>query len=315
MQRTLFREDTVKRIVALLVLIAMSAMLLACDGGPASSATAYSTASSGAIKNPGVTADKPVTPYADIDFFNGTIEDKKEKVTLTMQPADSPESVCIEEKNIKFMGKEKVLPVLSVKLAGAWVKGVFSEIEDSISFDDLVIMNGGFAVEVFYLDNSTLGANRGIVCSTESIGGDSRRSGWGIAESASGAPYFITGHTEENEYCSVYAAEASDEEPVHVVGVYNAKTKRNAIYVNGSLVSSDSAAGNFTSADKTDAYGGFNMANVFYIGADPSATPNKTEKCDFPSNDLTVLDVKIYFRALTDAEVKAAFAECVKVFD
>ena len=315
MQISRFREDTVKKIVALLLLIAMSAMLLACDGGPALSTTVQTIASSTATKAPDVTADKPVTPYADIDFFGGRIQDKKEKVMLTVYPKDSPESICIEEKNIKFMGKEKVLSVLSVKAAGARVKGVFSDIEDAVSFDDKVYQKGGFSVEVFYLDNSTVGANRGIVCSTESIGGDSRRSGWGIAESASGTPYFITGHTEENEYSSVYALAASAEEPVHVVGVYNAKTKRNAIYVNGSLVSSDSAAGNFTSADKTDVYGGFNMANVFYIGADPSATMNKREECDFPSNDLTVIDVKIYFRALTEAEVKTAFSECMKLFD
>ena len=100
-----------------------------------------------------------------------------------------------------------------------------------------------------------------------------------------------------------------------MVGVYNAITKRNAIYVNGSLVSSDSAAGDFTSANKTDVYGGFNMANAFYIGADPSATPNKAEQCDFPSNNLTVIDVKFYMGALSGAEVSAVFAESAKLFD
>lgn len=304
-----------KRIVALLLIIAMSAMLIACDGGPASSATTQSTASYATTKAPDVTVGKPVTPYADIDFFGGEIEDNKGKLMLEMQPAGSPESICIEEKNVRFMGKEKVLPVLSVKAAGAKVKAVFSDIEDAVSFDDLVNVSGGFSVEVFYLDNSTVSANRGIVCSTESIGGDSKRSGWGIAESASGAPYFITGHTEQNEYSSVYAPVASADEPVHVVGVYNAETKRNNIYVNGTLVSSDSAAGNFTSADKMDVYGDFNMANVFFIGADPSATKNKAEACDFPSDDLMVIDVKIYFGALDGDQVKSAFAECIKGFN
>ena len=312
------QEDTVKRIVALLLVVAMSAMLFACGGMPTSittATTAQSTANSSATKNPDVTPAEPVTPYADIDFFDGEIFDNKNKIALELQPMGSLESICIEEKSMKFMGKEKVLSVLSVKAVGAKAKGVFTEITNSTSFDKFVAENGGFSVEVFYLDNSTVGANRGIVCCTESIGGDSKRSGWGIAESASGAPYFITGHTAENIYSSVYAHEASKEEPVHIVGVYNAETKRNAIYVNGSLVSSDSAAGEFTSADKIDVYEGFNMANVFYIGADPSGAGKKAEKCDFPSNNLTVIDVKFYACALTDADVKAAFTKSASVFD
>ena len=306
-----------KRIVVLLAIVAISAILFSCGDVPASTTTAQSMASSSATKNTSVTtapAELP-TPYADIDFFGGEIIDNKGKITLEMQPASTLGGICIEEKNMKFIGKEKNLSVLSVTAAGAKVKGVFSEIEDNASFDALVLENGGFTIEVFYLDNSTIGANRGIVCSTESISGDAKRSGWGIAESASGVPYFITGHTEKNEYSSVYATTASSEEPVHVVGVYNAITKRNAIYVNGSLVSSDSAAGDFTSANKTDVYGGFNMANAFYIGADPSATPNKAEQCDFPSNNLTVIDVKFYMGALSGAEVSAVFAESAKLFD
>jgi hypothetical protein len=257
---------------------------------------------------------RTVSPYADIDFFGGNIEDNKGKIALEVQPAGSPESVTIEEKIIEFAGKEKSIPVLCIRALGARVKGVFSDFENNTEFDAFVAENGGFSIEVFYLDNSTTSANRGIVCSTESIGGDAKRSGWGIAENAGGAPYFITGHTAENVYSSVYAQEAPQDEPVHVVGVYNSALKRIAIYVNGTLVSSDSAAGAFTSANKTEAYEGFNMANIFYIGADPSASAGKAEKCDFPTNDLTVIDVKFYACALSESEVKSAFAKSAKVF-
>ena len=304
-----------KKIVAMILALAMSAMLFSCGGAPATSQTEGSSTALSTTKSPDVPAPVAVPPYADIDFFGGNIEDNKGKITLEMQPAGSPESVLIEEKTVKFEGKEKVLPVLSVRALGARVKGVFSEFENNAEFDAFVAENGGFSIEVFYLDNSTTGANRGIVCSTESIGGDSKRSGWGIAESAGGAPYFITGHTAENVYSSVYAREAPQDEPVHVVGVYNSALKRIAIYVNGTLVSSDSAAGAFTSANKTDVYGGFNMATAFYIGADPSSANGKPEKCDFPSNDLTVLDVKFYACALTEAEVKAAFLKSASVFE
>lgn len=253
-------------------------------------------------------------PYADIDFSDGEITEKNGVITLEIKTNGEASAATVEELPVKFMGKEKALPVLRVKNTGTWVKGVFSELENSAEFDAFVAQNGGFSIEVFYLDNSVTGANRGIVCSTESIGGNSKRSGWGIAESAAGAPYFITGHMAENEYSSVHAPEASAEELVHVVGVFNSETKRNAIYVNGTLVSSDSAAGNFTSADKTEVYENFNMGNVFYIGADPSATPGKTEKCDFPANDLIVADVKFYSCALTENEVKVIFAKSAEAF-
>lgn len=305
-----------KRIVALLLIFAMSAMLFSCGGASVTSETTASTEAPSTTKNPDVPVQSAVSPYADIDFFGGEIEDNKGKITLEMQPAGEPESVSVKEKNIVFEGREKSLPVLCIRAAGARVKGVFSEFENNAEFDAFVAENGGFSIEVFYLDNSTTGASRGIVCSTESIGGDSKRSGWGIAESAGGVPYFITGHTVENAYSSVYATEeAPQKEPVHVVGVYNSALKRNAIYVNGTLVSSDSAAGAFTSANKTDVYGGFDMATAFYIGADPSSVAGKPEKCDFPTNDLTVLDVKFYACALTEAEVGAAFAKSASVFD
>ena len=304
-----------KRIVALLLILAMSAMLFSCGKAPATSETAESTSALSTTKNPDVPVQSAVSPYADIDFFGGNIEDKKGKITLEMQPMGSPESVVAEEKIIEFAGTEKSLPVLCIRAAGARVKGVFSEFDNNAEFDAFVAENGGFSIEVFYLDNSTTGANRGIVCSTEAPGGDSKRSGWGIAESAGGVPYFITGHAAENVYSSVYALEAPKHEPVHVVGVYNSGTSRIAIYVNGTLVSSDSAAGAFTSADKTDVYGGFNMATAFYIGADPSSVEGKPEGCDFPANDLTVLDVKFYACALTEKEVNSAFLRSTSVFE
>ena len=303
-----------KRIVALLVLVAMSAMLFAC-GSPAVSTTAYGTESSSSSAGlPNVPVGSYITPYADIDFSDGEIKDKKESITLEIKNGGDDKAAYITELPVSFMGKEKTLPVLCIKKAGAWVKGTFSAFENGEEFDAFVAESGGFSVEAFYLDNSTTGANRGIVCSTESIGGDARRSGWGIAESANGAPYFITGHTAENAYSVVYASEASKTEFVHVIGVYNAETKRNSIYVNGSLASSDTAAGSFTSADKTDVYENFNMANAFYIGADPCAAGGKAEKCDFPANDLMVLDIKFYACALTDEEARTVYAISAKAF-
>jgi hypothetical protein len=220
----------------------------------------------------------------------------------------------VETVSVDFCGYNKTLPALRIKNTGTWIKAVFSDIKSAAELDAFVEESGGFTVEAFYMDNSSTGANRAIVCCTESIGGDARRSGWGIAENTDGKPYFITGHTSENAYSSVYANAAPAEEAIHVVAVYNAETLRNAIYINGELVSSDNAAGKFTAADKTEVYEGFNMGNVFYIGADPSASAGRKEHCDFPSSDLTVIDVKLYSKALTSGEVKAAYNSALELF-
>ena len=71
-----------KRIVALLLVFAMSAMLFSCGGEAATSGTAESTAAPSTTKNPDVPVQSAVSPYADIDFFGGKIEDNKGKRIL-----------------------------------------------------------------------------------------------------------------------------------------------------------------------------------------------------------------------------------------
>ena len=299
-----------KKHLALLLAVIMLITLCAC-GDTGDTDTTVSTQSTEGLTTtvkPGTVPEKPVPEsYADIDFALGSVTDIKGKIALEIKTNGIAAPAVVEEVTASFGNAAKVLPALRIKNVGTWVKGVFSDFADGAEMNAFVEGSGGFSIEVFYLDNSTTGANRGIVCSTESISGDGKRSGWGIAENADGAPYFITGHVAENVYSSVYGTKASETELVHVVAVYNAKTMRNSIYMNGVLVSSNNSAGKFTSANKTEAYEGFDMGNVFYIGADPSSSPNKKEKCDFPSNDLTVLDVKFYACALTGEEVDTVF--------
>lgn len=306
-----------KKIVALLIIIAMSAMLFAC-GNAAVGGTTASTATESPQSSTTFTLTAPGAkapePYADIDFVNGAVADSKGKILLEIKTNGTAQAASTEEISVDFMGYKKTFSVLRIKNTGTWVKGVFSDMNGASEMDAFVEESGGFTVEAFYVDNSDTGANRGIVCCTESVGGDGKRSGWGLAESAEGKPYFITGHTSENVYSSVYGAKASETEPVHVIAVYDAVSMRNSIYVNGNLVSSDRAAGRFTSANKTEACEGFEMGNAFYIGADPTGAAGKKEMCDFPSNDLTVLDVKFYNRALTAGEVSAVFGEVIRSF-
>ncbi len=303
-----------KKAVALLLLAAMVAMLFACGAG-ASGITSDATSGTSAVTTSKVEMPTdPTEPYADIDFTEGVVSEKNGKISLEIKTNGQAAAATVKEVTLSFEGYKKTLSALCIENVGTWVKGTFNEMENSAAMDAFVAEAGGFSVEVFYLDNSTTGFTRGIVCSTESIGGDAKRSGFGIAENASGEPYFITGHSAENEYSTVTAYKASETEPVHVLAVYNGETRRNSIFVNGTLVSSNSAAGAFTSAAKKEAYEGFEMGNVFYIGADPSATPNRTEKCDFPADNLIVLDVKFYDKALSAEEALAAYTAAIEIF-
>ncbi len=303
-----------KKAVALLLLAAMCAVLFACGFGSAggtSAPTGGTTASTTAKIDP--PADIP-TPYADIDFADGEISEKNGKVSLEIKTNGEAAAATVKETEMEFGGRKKTFPALCIENVGTWVKGTFTELENSAAMDAFVAEAGGISIEVFYLDNSATGLARGIVCSTEAIGGDGKRSGFGIAEDAGGNPYFITGHTAENAYSTVTANKASETELVHVLAVYNGETRRNSIFVNGTLVSSDRAAGAFTSAAKKEAYEGFEMGNVFYIGADPSASPDKPEKCDFPADNLIVFDVKFYDKALSAEEARAVYNAAAEIF-
>ena len=301
-----------KKAVALLLIAAMSAMLFAC-GAAEPAVTIPTTAGTIATTEKPVLPADPIEPYADIDFEKSTVSEKNGVISLEIKTNGEADAATVKEVSLTFGENTKTLSALRIENTGTWVKGVFGEFENSADFDAFVAEAGGISIEVFYLDNSTTGLTRGIVCATESIGGDGKRSGFGIAETAGGEPYFVTGHPVKNVYSTVTANKASETEPVHVLAVYNAETVRNSIYINGALVSSDRAAGAFAAADKTEAYEGFNMGNVFYIGADPSALNEKPEKCDFPSNDLTVLDVKFYNRALSAEEAVVVYNTATEI--
>ena len=255
-----------------------------------------------------------VTPYAHITFKDGAIVDLMDVVELEIKTANGATAATVEETAVKFGGNTATVPALRIKNAGTWVMGTFLDIDNAEDLNTMVAKNGGWSVEAFYMDNSSFNAARGIVCVTESIGGDNKRSGWGIAEDATGKPYFITGHVNENAYSSAYASSAaSTQELVHVIGIYNAATLKVEIYINGTLNASNAAAGAFTAADKTEKSLGFNMANTFYIGSDPSGTSNKPNG-DFPADNFTLIDAKLYDKALSATEVADIYAAVVANF-
>ena len=278
----------------------------------ATTAATTTEATTAAVVEP--TNSYVVTPYAHITFKDGAIVDLMDVVELEIKTANGATAATVEETAVKFGGNTATVPALRIKNIGTWVKGTFLDIDNAEDLNTMVAKNGGWSVEAFYMDNSSTNAARGIVCVTESIGGDGKRSGWGIAEDATGKPYFITGHVAENAYSSAYASSAaSTQELVHVIGIYNAATLKVEIYINGTLNASNAAAGAFTAADKTEKSFGFNMANVFYIGSDPSGTSNKPNG-DFPADNFTLVDAKLYDKALSATEVADIYAAVVANF-
>ena len=311
-----------KRILALLLVAASVFITVSCGNTTSTkqtSATTQSTPDSAAtltIVNPDIGHPSyNLEPYANINFTDGTMTEENGVLTLEYKNTEGASPAEIEDTELTFLGKTKTIPALRIKNTGAYVKATFNEFSNAQEIDSFVEENGGLTIEVLYLDNSSLNAVRGIVCCTESIenGRASTRSGWGIAED-NGKPYFIVGNSDSNTYISVYSqSEASQKELVHVVAIFDSVHEQISLYVNGALHSTKKTSGRFTSANKEEYFEKFNMANIFYIGSDPTA--QNRPGGDYPADDLTIADVKIYAKALSTHEAMLAYSLAVMMFD
>ena len=129
-----------KRIVALLLILAMSAMLFSCGKAPATFETAESTSALSTTKNPDVPVQSAVSPYADIDFFGGKIEDKNGKITLEMQPTALLESVFVEEKIVELIAdklcKKKEQVTMTARLVEDLGADSLDVVELIMAFED-----------------------------------------------------------------------------------------------------------------------------------------------------------------------------------
>ena len=310
-----------KKILALFVVLLVAVMIFACGGNgddpttPAATTTQATTTTPTTQQTqqttkepeitttePEVTTTKPVEittgMLVDIDFANGTVTDKKNNASFTVKGTP-----VVGKVEVTFNGVTKTVDALHINASGSFVKGTLSNVADSAAMDAMLAK--GWTVEAFYLDNSAAKAVRGIVCVTQA------NKGWGIAERATGVPYFITGNG--SGYNSVDATAAiSTAELVHVVAVFDPVAKTHSIYVNGVLSATATNVTTVLSADVAEVNEGFNMFNVFYLGGDPKGSG--TGAADFPSDNLIIADAKIYVGALTAADVKAAYDAHVAEF-
>lgn len=231
---------------------------------------------------------KPADPevYADIDFSAGSVTDSKGKATLTNH------SAVISTVTLSHKGVEYSVPAAHLTGMDGYIAGKFNDLATSSSFQSFC--NLGFSVEALYVDKMPGSAVHGIFCATE-------KGGWGLANRATSAPYFIVGDVSSNKYKNVDASAVSTTELTHVVGVYDVAVKKIFIYVNGVLATSGDFTGPFYPGEG-------DTFNRFIIGGD---TKPSVIAGDFPPTDMYVVDAKFYSGALDASAVAKAYADSI----
>lgn len=226
--------------------------------------------------------------YVDIDFPSSGMTDTKGNVTVTNNGAE------IGKFEVSHAGKKYTVNALHAT-SGKHAICKFNSLASASDFRKFA--EGNFSVEAFYVAKSSTGKVQGIVCGTQA-------GGWGLAEQASGQPYFITGGSGGlNGYnpSVVAGATASRTELTHVVATYDFAEKKSYIYINGKL----SASASINEGFKVGAGSTF---NYFCLGDDITAS---LVGGDFPAGDMIIADAKIYTGALTAEEVSTAYASAV----
>lgn len=266
------------------------------------------------------TSPRPVDPeaykglYADIDFNGGRIEDKQGNTSFNFYG----KNISVATNSVMLEGELYHVPSLQIH-SGSFAKGMMEGFSSAAEFEAAVKANGGWTVEAFYVNRSRNSGTTAIICNTQTDRNIMQQQGWGIAETnITGAkyPYFVTGTGTGWATTNTQHSFAADgNELVHVVGVYNSDTKVNRLYINGKLITTV-RANDFKLVDMME--GGSlvpssqrtQLFNVFYIGGDP--TTSSGVPCDYPAADLTVVDIKLYFGALSGTEVMNAYKNSVE---
>ena len=231
--------------------------------------------------------------YADVDFDNGNITDKKGNLTLTLNGA------TVADTSVTFNGKTKTMGALNVTAAGQSAVATFAKF-DSSAMSNFYNSATGFTFEALYVNRAPSGT-QGIFCGTEF-------GGLGLA-TRNGAPGFCTyiGTTSKNTYYytpNTAGAAASTSDLTHVVGtaVYYEGNVYAATYINGVLVEARTIAGQVV-VTKDAAY-----AMSLCIGNDIGPS-------QFKMTNFSCVDVKVYDVALNANQVKTAYDNACALFN
>ena len=247
------------------------------------------------IGNPSgtVTAELPEV-YTELDFVDGRIVDTKDKFTITVKGG------TIVNTPLTFAGKTKTVGAYHVTAAGMNTTLKFKEYTVS-TLSDFYNSSTGFSVEVLYINHAPSGT-QGIVCGTQKPGG------WGLAES-NGVPYFFTYIGASGSTNLSIGSNSSKTELNHLIGTFlydsATNTTYTAIYLNGQVVKTGSAAG------KVGVYSTAGIGDAFCIGGDINSSGGSNE---FPMTDFVVADVKFYAHALNYKQAETAYNNAVAYF-
>ena len=258
------------------------------------------------------TPDTPETPeapeglYADIDIVEGKVVDKYGNLKLTVDGVGDGNRPTIGTEEITCGGKTKTLPTIKITGKNQFVAAEFDKFADAAAFQNFVKENKGLSFEVLYQNNKKTKNAIALFCSTNSIG--KNKGGFGLALQANGAPYSLTS-VDGTKYQTA-VAKTVPTGVTHLVGTITDEGIV-TLYVNGVQAAQTTAKGSFLCTPGTTSNQGYEFFKTFFIGGDPSLTAN----IDFPMEDGSFMDVKVYSKALTGTEVETAYKNAQNLFN
>ena len=311
-----------KKIIALLIVVALVLAFAACNAKPAeettaapateattTTATETTTTTTTATETTTTTATETTTTetttttattaepepekldyvtLADVDFADGKVVDSCGLINFYNVKGS------VSKVDVTHNGKHYTVDAYSVTKKGEAAMGKIESLKTTQETQEF--FNRSFTVEVFYVNRAQADAVEAVFCATE-------RGGWGLEDDKGGKPYFIIGVNADNTYKSVKPGKKlSSSDITHVLGVFDKELGTVRVYINGEFAGEQDAAGSFYSM-KTDYH------NVVTLGADV----NKTGVAgDFTASNMTIVDAKIYQGALGDTDAELAYKLAVE---
>ena len=225
---------------------------------------------------------------ADVDFVNGKVVDSCGLITFYSVKGS------VGEVTVSHKGTEYKVNAYSVTRKGEAAMGKIESLKTPQETQEF--FNQSFTVEAFYVNRTQANAVEAVFCATE-------RGGWGLADDKGGAPYFIVGVNGDNIYKSVKPGRViSNTEITHVLGVFDKEFGTVRIYINGVFAGEQDAEGNFYSMKTL-------YHNVVTLGADVT---DQGAPGHFQASNMTIVDAKIYQGALNDTDAELAYKLAVE---
>lgn len=315
-----------KKVIALMLVIALALAFVACNAKPSEETTATTTTAV-TTETEAETTTIATTTATETTTVETTTTTTTEETTTTATTAEpEPEKLdfvtladvdftdgkvtdacglldfysvkgSVGKVNVTHAGKQYTVDAYSVTKKGEAAMAKINSLktaEETQTFFDR-----SFTVEAFYINRAKANAVEAVFCGTE-------RGGWGLADDAGGKPYFIIGVNRDNTYKSVKPGRViSNTDITHVIAVFDKDLESVRIYINGVFAGEQDASGSFYSM-KTPYH------NVLTLGADVT---DKGAAGHFQATDMTIVDAKIYLGALGDSDAELAYKLAVDALE